>query len=379
LRSGRLDSENDLHGLRIDKSLKVATGKTALRPYKRIGTGLALILLLGAACYLFIAPSNAGQPSTESEVQPVPAAAEATTLPGVVLNATGYIVARHKIQVASKVPGKVAWIGVQQGDRVQEHQVIARLEDGEYLAQLRQGQGYVASLEARLLELRNGSRPEEVELAKANLESEQAELANSKVNLTRTQRLVEAGLSARQQLDDAEARYQIHAARLASLERTYELARLGPRKEVAMQVEGQLMQAKAQVDLYQTQLNNTVISAPIAGTILERVVEKGEFVSTGDLGSKGYVVSLADLRDVQVELDINQAEFARLHRRQKGIITTDAYPGRKYDGVIDEISPVANRQKATVQVKVKINNPDEFLRPEMNARVAFISEVLLHE
>jgi HlyD family secretion protein len=86
------------------------------------------------------------------------------------------------------------------------------------------------------------------------------------------------------------------------------------------------------------------------------------------------VVSLADLNDLQVELDINQNDFAKLGPKQKGTVTTDAYPDRKYEGVIYEISPEANRQKATVQVKVKVLNPDDYLRPEMNASVAFYNE-----
>ena len=127
----------------------------------------------------------------------------------------------------------------------------------------------------------------------------------------------------------------------------------------------------------QTQLDNTVIRAPVSGTILERAVEKGEFVTNGfvgDRGAKGYVVTLADLNDLQVELDINQNDFARLHMTQKGVVTTDAYPDRKYGGVIAEMSPKADRQKATVQVKVKVLHPDEYLRPEMNASVAFLSD-----
>jgi HlyD family secretion protein len=106
-------------------------------------------------------------------------------------------------------------------------------------------------------------------------------------------------------------------------------------------------------------------------------VEKGEFVTTsfvGDKGAKGYVVSLADLNDLQVELDISQNDFAKLHANQKGIVTTDAYRDRKYEGTIYEISPEANRHKATVQIKVKILNPDDHLRPDMNASVAFESD-----
>jgi HlyD family secretion protein len=127
----------------------------------------------------------------------------------------------------------------------------------------------------------------------------------------------------------------------------------------------------------ETQQSNTVIRAPVTGTVLERAVEKGEFLTTmfvGDKGAKGYVVALADLNDLEVELDISQSDFAKLHARQKGVVTTDAFPDRKYDGYIYEISPEANRQKATVQIKVKVLNPDDYLRPEMNASVAFLSD-----
>ena len=116
---------------------------------------------------------------------------------------------------------------------------------------------------------------------------------------------------------------------------------------------------------------------PVTGTILARAVEKGEFVTTsfvGDRGAKGYVVSLADLNDLEVELDISQNDFAKLHSDQHGVVTVDAFPDRKYDGFIKEISPEANRQKATVQIKVKIARPDEYLRPEMNASVAFVAD-----
>ena len=135
-------------------------------------------------------------------------------------------------------------------------------------------------------------------------------------------------------------------------------------------------QAKGTLDYAQTQLDNTVIKAPIDRTILERNVEQGEFVTTGfvgDKGAKGYVVSLADLDDLEVELDINQNDFAKLGSRQPAIVTTDAYPDRKYKGYIEEIAPEANRQKATVQVKVRVEKPDGYLRPEMNASVAFVA------
>jgi HlyD family secretion protein len=295
----------------------------------------------------------------------------------VILNATGYIVAAHRIELASKVVGKVSWIGVEKGDRVKQDQVLVRLEDDEYRAQLQQAQGNLTNLQAHLDELQNGSRPEEISKAQADLDSAQADLVNAKTNLDRTRQLVQEKVSAKQTLDDAQARYDGQAAKVASLERTFQLAKLGPRKEEIAGARGQIEQAKGQLAYSQTQLDNTVIKAPISGTILDRNVEKGEFVTTGfvgDKGAKGYVVALADLNDLKVELDISQNDFARLGSRQKASVTTDAFPDRHYEGVIDEVSPEANRQKATVQVKVKILQPDSFLRPEMNASVAFLAE-----
>ena len=364
----------DLKSLRIDKSLKTdpQPSRWAVR---WIIAGILLFLLLGAARFGYEWMTR----GVEVRVVRVVAASVGGGGPAarVILNATGYIIAAHKIQLASKVIGKVAWIGVEKGDKVRKGQVIVRLEDDEYRAQLQQARGQLATLEARLQELLNGSRPEEIAVAKANVEQARADLENARVNLERVRRLTEESVVSRQAFDDAKARYDAQVARVNSLDKTYELVRIGPRQEQIDQVRGQIQQARGSVAFFETQLANTIIRAPVDGTILERVVEVGEFVTTsfvGERGAKGFVVSMADLRDLQVELDINQNDFAKLGPRQKGIVATDAYPDRKYEGIIEEISPEANRQKATVQVKVQILNPDDYLRPEMNSSVAFTAE-----
>ncbi len=283
------------------------------------------------------------------------------------LNATGYIVAAHKIEVAAKVIGRVKWIGVDKGDHVREGEVIVRLEDDEYQAQLLQAKGQLANLQAKLDEALHGSRPEEIAQALANLISAKADLDNARITLDRARGLVNEKIAPRQQLDDAQARYDGAIHKVTALQKTYELAKLGPRQEEIDALRGQVQQARGALDYAETNLADTIIRAPVTGTILERAVEKGEFVTTsfvGDRGAKGYVVSLADLNDLEVELDINQNDFAKLHAAQRGSVTTDAFPDRKYDGFIKEISPEANRQKATVQVKVKIEKPDSYLRPK---------------
>lgn len=362
----------DLNDLRIQRDERRTPGPPRWAAIW-ILAGILLFVLAAAARYAY----TKWDAPVEVEVRRVKASSSGSAAPGVILNATGYVVAAHKIEVGSKVMGKVAWIGVDKGDKVKQGQVIVRLEDEEYRAQLEQARGQLAALQAKLQEMEAGSRPEEIAEAKANVDAARADLVNARVNLERTRKLTTDGVLSRQALDDAQARYDAQAARVDSLDKQYELSRLGPRREQIDAARGQVQQAKGAMDFYQTQLDNTVIRAPVTGTILERAVEKGEFVTTsfvGDRGAKGYVVSLADLNDLEVELDISQNDFAKLGPHQRGWVTTDAYPDRKYDGFIRQISPEANRQKATVQVKVKILKPDDLLRPDMNASVAFYSD-----
>jgi len=364
--------ESELQNLRIDRS-KRRSSEPSKWATRWIVIGVLVFLLLGAWRF---ASEKLNAP-VEVEVQRATSVSASTAPEAVVLNATGYIVAAHKIEVAAKVVGKVKWIGVDKGDRVREGQVMVRLEDDEYQAQLEQARGQLATLQARLDEALHGSRPEEIAQAQANLDSSKADLENARVSLERVRSQIGEGLVAKQSVDDAQARYDSAVHKVNSLQKAFELVRIGPRQEEILALRGQVQQAKGMVAFAETNLANTVIRAPVTGTILERAVEKGEFVTTsfvGDRGAKGYVVSLADLNDLEVELDISQNDFAKLHSRQRGVLNTDAFPDRKYDGFIKEISPEANRQKATVQIKVKVEHPDEFLRPEMNASVAFVSD-----
>jgi HlyD family secretion protein len=341
--------------------------------YIIVGIAILAALSLGTLAYRALQASV-------PEVETMRAAMESGgAVGGTVLNATGYIVAHHKINVNSKVTGRVAWIGVEKGDKVKEGQVLVRLEDQEFRAQALQAKGAYEAAKARLAALENGSRPQEIDRAQHDLEQAQAQLVNDKANLDRMRPLVQQGVFSKQQLDDAIARYDGSDQKVKSLQRTYDLAKVGPRKEDIDAARGQMLQAQGQYDYAQSQLDATQIRAPVTGTILERTAEKGElitaqFASSAEGGPQGSVVSLADLNDLQVELDISQGDFAKLGPKQKGIITTDAYPDRRYNGVIAEISPEANRSKATVQVKVQIQNPDEYLRPEMNASVQFVSD-----
>jgi HlyD family secretion protein len=361
---------DELKNLKIDRTSGPNNSTSWSKRYILIGIAVVVLLGLLTLAYRVLTPAA-------SEVEVTRAVVESSASPSIILNAAGYIVAHHKINVNSKVTGRIAWIGVEKGDKVKQDQVLVRLEDREFRAQVEQARGAVAAAAARLKALETGSRPQEIAGALHNLEQARANLVNAKATLDRTRDLAAQGVFTHQQLDDAVGRYDSAKEQVNSLEKVYELVRIGPRQEDIDQARGQLLEAQGQLNYSETLLDATLIRAPVTGTILERTAEKGElvtsqFASGAEGGPRGSVVTLADLNDLQVELDISQDDFAKLSPQQQGIVTTDAFPDRKYEGIIDEISPEANRQKATVQVKVKILSPDEYLRPEMNAKVAFL-------
>jgi HlyD family secretion protein len=366
----------DLQSLRIDRTERGSAGNGEppawARRYIVIGIVVVAILSLSALAYRLLSRNV-------PELEVVRASAESTDVGGTVLSATGYIVAHHTINVNSKVTGRLAWIGVEKGDKVKEGQVLVRLEDQEFRANYDQAKGALDNARAYFDELQHGSRPEEIQQAQHNLDEARATLVNDKLSLDRMKELSSAGVVARQVLDDATAKFDSDQQRVNSLDKAFQLMKIGPRQEEIARARGALAQAQGQLDYAKSQLDATVIRAPVTGTILDRTAEKGElitaqFASAAAGGPQGSVVSLADLNDIQVELDIAQSDFARLGPKQKGIVSVDAYPDRKYNGEIAQISPEANRQKATVQVKVQVLNPDEYLRPEMNATVKFLAD-----
>jgi len=360
----------DLEGLRIDRAAMAEPSGPSPWAKSIIIAGIIVVVLLGIAAlaYRFLFASA-------PEVDVVRATAEGEDVAGsVVLTATGYIIPHHRIEANSKVTGRVAWIGVEKGDQVKEGQVLVRLEDQEFRAQYEQARGSADSARAQLDQLEHGSRPEEIQQAEHNLSEATATAANDKINLDRTKNLFEQGVVSKQALDDATAKYEASQQRVHSLEQTHTLAKIGPRAEEIARAKGALSQAEGQAAYAKSQLDATVIHAPITGTILERSVEKGELL-TGQFASAARpVFALADLNDIQADLDISQDDFAKLTLHQKAVVTVDAFPDLKWDGVVAEVSPEANRQKATIEVKVQILKPDFHLRPEMNTTVRFIAD-----
>ena len=359
----------DLHKLRIDKTHKTQRRTT---PWPWI---LLILLLAAAGVIAWQYKSTASAITVETlHVTPVENTASAPAHDLVVLQATGYIMAAHKVELASKVVGRVAWVGVEMGDKVKGGQLLVRLEDDEYKARVAQEKGQLDAAKARLAELEAGNRPQEIASAQARYEHAQADSENAARNYQRELSIRTSRTPS--EIDDAESTMKTKKADADEALEQFNLMKAGSREEVVNAQKATVAELEGALALAQVDLDNTIIKAPHDATILERNVEIGEFVTTGfvgDRGAKGYVLSIADLADLLVQLDISQNDFAKIAMNQPCFITTDAYPDRKYPGTVQLISPLANRQKATIEVRVKVTTPDDFLKPDMNATVYFLA------
>jgi HlyD family secretion protein len=367
----------DLKSLRIDPSRK--SGDTGGRKWIFIGV-LAAVAIALAALVAFM-PAKLGLSSLGAkprEVEVAMVVRQSPSADSVVLTAGGYVVPRHRVDVASKIGGRVERIFFEKGDLVRQGQVLAKLDDRESQVQLAQSRANKEAAQARLSEALAGSRPQEIERSRAAVEQAEANLRTAELNLNRARQLNKTGVLARQVLDDAQNAYDVAVAQLKVARENHELARLGPRKEQIDLARAQLAEAEASQRWWETQVDNTLIRAPVDGTVLDRTVEKGEMVTTGFFGSgrgpKAGIASLANLRELEVELDINESDIAKVQRGQACTVSPDSYPDRKYKAAVREIAPEANRQKATIQVKVAVEQADSYLRPETNAKVNFLAE-----
>jgi HlyD family secretion protein len=265
---------------------------------------------------------------TGSQVSQPAAGASSSTgssrIEGSILTVSGYIVAHERIELSPRFMAVVKWIGVKKGDSVTNGQVVVLLDDAEYKARLVEAEGHLSNAL--------------VGVAKAELD------------LKRTSELVRNKIETAKTFDDA--RLQLDAARAAHQE------------------------AQGQVQLLNTYLDWTIIRSPIDGVVLEKLVDPNELVTPqsfgGTRGPSTALIAMANLKDLQVEIDLNESDLSKIRLNQKCKISPEAYPDRLYDGFVAEIAPEASRQKGTLQIKVQILQPDTYLTPELSAKVDFM-------
>jgi HlyD family secretion protein len=312
------DLKGELASLRIDRD------QPARSPWRWPLLLLVPILIALGALYTVRARDAMRAPEVQTASATLSSGGSAAA-GSPVLAASGYLVARRKAVVSAKIQGRLAELRVEEGSRVREGQLIARLESSDYEAQVRR--------------------------AAAAIEHAQADLAENERQARVARGLAAEKVASQDTLDAAESRVRLAQASLS--------------------------QARADLSYAEAQLANTRILAPFTGTVVKKMAEVGESVAPIPPGvnlstSSGAVVALADLDTLEVEVDVSESNVARLVPDQPAEVTVEAFPDRKYRAVLRQVIPTADRTKATVQVKVTILDKDAQLRPEMSAKVQFL-------
>jgi len=319
----------ELEKLRIEKS----TLRPKARKKKWLTWGVLLLLLFVAVAGLYqqglLTPAVQVQATTVQNIYP--------SLTLTQLNASGYVVADRKSAVASKLTGRLVYLGVEEGSRVKEGQVIARLENRDAAA-------------ARDRAAQN------VAVARHGLEQAQAELANADLDYARKRTLAEKGTIARSVFDTAETR---HRTAMAA-------------------VEGQsaaLRASQATLDEATVLLDYTNIRAPFDAVVLTKNADIGDIVTplAATADAKAAVVTIADMESLLVAVDVSESNIAQVKAGQPCEIRLDAFPDSRFPGRVHMILPTADRSKASITVKVAFRERDPRILPEMSAKVAFLS------
>jgi RND family efflux transporter MFP subunit len=339
------DLKQQLEALRIDQEHG--------RPRHWRVLGLAALVLIAIATLVLWRSRDALAAVEVETARPTMDEAGHATQEAPILTATGYVVARRKAVVSAKIQGRLQELRVEEGDRVKEGGIIARLESQEYEAQVARARANVGSMRSQ------------VARAEAAIARAEADLAEARRQLAMRDKLVAERVASTDERDAARSRVEIAEAALQQTraERQQALA------DVAT--------SQAEVRLNEALLQNTVIRAPFTGTVVKKMAEVGESVAPIPPGvnistASGAIVALADLDTLEAEVDVAESNVARLQPDQPAEVSVEAFPDTKYRAVLRQVIPTADRTKATVLVKVTILDKDEKLKPEMSARVTFL-------
>jgi RND family efflux transporter MFP subunit len=327
------NKHTDLSFLKIDRNAPGSDegdGKKKIVVLSSLGA-VALI----AALALFVFNSSSSAEYVELGTVALTTQAQENSL----LTASGYIVAQRKAAVASKGTGRLEYLGVIEGDRVKQGQVIGRLESSDVEAALGQAKANLS-------------------VSRAGLEQAAAEKEDATANYERQKTLFTQNSISRAEFDAATARYKRAVAAVTS-------------------AEASIKYAEANVRAAEVQLEYTLIRAPFDGVVLTKNANVGEVISPfgAAAGSRGAIVTVADMNSLEVEADVSESNIQKINEHQPCEITLDAYPEKRYPGYVNKIVPTADRAKATVLTKVRFIQLDERVLPEMRAKVNFLSEI----
>lgn len=318
-----------LSQLRIDPEQRHGSGPG--RRWFWVGAGAMVLIIVTAASLLAL--------KTQAVV--VEAAAAQTVVANngesaAVLDAAGYVTARVEATVSSKITGKLAEVLIEEGDKVEQGQVLARLDNTGQQAQLNLARAQLSAVQAQVGQL-------------------EAQWQQAERNYKRQQELNSRNLTSSQAVEDAHTQMTTLAAQLAA-----------QRKQIDV--------AKAQLNVAQIDYDNTVIRAPFSGVVVAKAAQPGEIVSPMSAGG-GYtrtgICTIVDMDSLEVEVDVNEAYINRVKPRQPVVAVLDAYPDWKIPAEVIAIIPTADRSKATVRVRIALKDKDTRIVPDMGVRVSF--------
>ena len=319
--------KSTLDQLRIERGPEKEPG--ALR---WIPVALGAVLLLAAAGWFFLRP-DAAIPVATVVVRELD-----SQVAGTVLNASGYVTARRQATVSSKLTARVTEILIEEGMLVEKGQVLARLDDSNIQA----------SLELTRAQMKS---------ARSALKETEALLSEARANFARTSKLVDRQLASEAELDRSRALTESLAARLAHKQANVEVA-------------------ARQVDVFLQQVEDTIIRAPFAGVVVAKNAQPGEMISPISAGggfTRTGIGTIVDMASLEIEIDVNEAYINRVEQGQEVVATLDAYPDWQIPCQVIAIIPTADRQRATVEVRVGFNELDARILPDMGVKVAFRS------
>lgn len=314
------------------------------------------------------APAPAADPDTPAQV------------------ASGYIIPIHQIQVSPKVSGMIVKLNFEEGMMVQKGYLLAELETIEYQAELDKARANLEDARQRLAELNAGARPEERFQSKLELDEMIKQREQSKLDYERTRRLT--AIQSAGELEKAQFTYEGLDRRVERLKSVYELMVKGPREERIKSAEAQVKGMEAETTKAQWRLDNCRVCAPVTGIILTKKAEEGNMVNPAAFNVSANLCEMADLTQLEVDLSIQERDFARLSPRMECNIMPEVYRNSKpflarnpkgYTGFISRVMPQADRGKGAIPVRVKIDvPPDEqgtFLKPDMKVEVTFFDRI----
>ena len=295
---------------------------------------------------------------------------------GITLESKGYIIPAHQILVSPKVAGTVLELDIAEGRRVEKGAILAVIEATEYQADFDRAQAQVNVAKQHLAEMLNGNRPEEIAQVAAELAEAKVQLGKAEADFKRATELHAKNVIPPQDYDLAESQYKQFKQRVERLQFASLLMVQGAREERRAMARAELQQAEAELAKASWRLGNCTIRAPITGTILKKNAEEGNIVNPVAFNGSFSLCEMADLSDLEVELNIQERDISKVFKGQKCRVRAEAYPERTYAGFVDRLMPIADRAKGAIPVRVKVKIPaDEegvYLKPEMGAVVTFL-------